>query len=181
MAFKPLPSRERLFKLLSYNPKTGKLYAKPRSPEDFKASGSISAETRAKQWNAVWAGREAFTAISASGHRVGNIDKRTLLAHRVVWKLVHGEEPGLIDHINRDPTDNRIENLREVTRAQNLLNSPVRKDASSGMRGVKRSRNGARWYAKITQNGKTRHIGTFDCWAHAIAARRKAEREHFLA
>lgn len=181
MASKPLPSRDRLFKLLSYNPKTGQLFAKSRGASEFKASGKISAETRAKQWNAVWAGKAVFTATSKAGYRVGHIDKRLLLAHRVIWKMVHGEDPELVDHINRDTTDNRIENLRVVNRAQNLLNSHVRKDASSGMRGVKRSRNGERWYAKITKNGKTRHIGVFDCWAQAMAARQKAEKEFFLA
>ncbi len=54
------------------------------------------------------------------------INKRRYLSHRLIFKLIHKKEPGTyIDHINQNKLDNRIENLREVTCAENAANTNI--------------------------------------------------------
>src|SRR5262249_22527605 len=92
-------------------------------------------------------GRLAGSTNSQGRFQV-RVDGRLYQAHRLVWLLHTGRFPvGEIDHINGDPLDNRISNLREATRAQNTANAKRRRDNSSGYKGV--SRNGNRWSAHV--------------------------------
>tara|TARA_R110000868_G_scaffold134284_4_gene346200 strand:+ start:204 stop:647 length:444 start_codon:yes stop_codon:yes gene_type:complete len=64
------------------------------------------------------------------------IDGTVYKAHRVIWLWVYGYFPTEIDHINRVRNDNRLVNLREVTRAQNMLNKSKYKNNASGITGI---------------------------------------------
>lgn len=99
-----------------------------------------------------------YTLLSVSDTE-GN--RRQIVAHRVAWYSVYGYEPGELDHINRDGFDNRIDNLREVSRSENCQNRSKFKNNSSGFRGVHKSRNG-KWIARIQVEGKRRTVGIFD-------------------
>lgn len=68
----------------------------------------------------------------------------TIALHHMVWVLVHGRFPTLIDHINGDKTDNRLENLREVSYSENNKNKihPWRPNAQTGLPGVCLKSNG---------------------------------------
>ena len=77
------------------------------------------------------------------------------LAHRLIWILLKGNIPkGLqIDHINRDKSDNRIENLRLVNHSENQINNEAKgytKDKSTGL-----------YMARIKRNGKSAYLGRF--------------------
>ena len=104
------------------------------------------------------------------------------LSHRVAWFLYYGEQPpNIIDHINGDPTDNRIENLRAATVAENLRNQATRKDNTSGFKGVCACPSGNGWTASI-RAGKVIHIGTYatkDEAAIAYAAASKVLHKEF--
>lgn len=66
--------------------------------------------------------------------RVGTV---RILAHRLVWALHHGDpQAQQVDHINRDRTDNRIENLRLATHAQQMRNRSLASHNTSGVKGA---------------------------------------------
>lgn len=89
-------------------------------------------------------------------------------------EIMGGRDGFIIDHVNRDPLDNRRENLRWATRSQNAINWP-RKNAL-GHRGV--FRNGSGFGARIKVFGRRIYLGTFAAVSEAAAAYERAA-EHF--
>lgn len=84
-----------------------------------------------------------------------------------------------VDHRNGDGLDNRRANLRVATFADNARNARLRKDNTSGFKGVKRA--GSRWYAQIRVNAKRLHLGSFATPEEAHAAYCRAATQHFGA
>lgn len=175
MASKPLPSQEELRALLDYEPETGALAWKPR-PAFLFAPGLYPAERLASIWNARFAGEPAFTTTTPSGYHYSSIDSRKVYAHRVIWKLVTGDEPVEVDHINGDPSDNRFTNLRSVSHAENGRNSKLPRDNRSGCIGVHWNSECSKWAAEIRANGQRHYLGLFATREAAAAARKAAER-----
>jgi hypothetical protein len=106
------------------------------------------------------------------------INGQLYLAHRLAWLYVYGVWPvNQIDHINRDRTDNRFENLREATNAQNCQNRPVQHNSTSGVSGVNWNKTLGKWHARISLNGQRRHVGWYKTKDEATAARLIAEAE----
>jgi len=103
--------------------------------------------------------KEAGTTTN-NGYIKIQINKIAYSAHRLVWVLFNKEIPvdKQIDHINRNRSDNRIENLRLATPSSNALNKPC-KISNTGIRGVSKDRD----YYKVsfTVNGKSIHVGNF--------------------
>jgi hypothetical protein len=102
------------------------------------------------------------------------IHNRKYLAHRLAWFYMIGRWPVEIDHINGNKIDNRFRNLRPATRAQNEGNKFLRKDSSSGVKGVRWDDTKEMWYAYITTNGVMKNLGYHKEMANAIAARQRA-------
>src|SRR6478752_2527259 len=91
---RPLPSKEELEKVLEYDPATGILKWKARDREYFASDGSW------KRWNARYVGTEALGSLAIQGHKQGHLFGGFVKSHRVIWKLVTGEEPDVVDHAN---------------------------------------------------------------------------------
>lgn len=84
-----------------------------------------------------------------------------------------------VDHIDRNPSNNRRSNLRLVTNQENSFNQGIRTDNTSGIRGVYWSNKSHWWCANIVINGKTKYLGHFKTKEDAERARLLAESKHF--
>ena len=115
-------------------------------------------------------------SIYSTGYRRIRIRGTRYRAHRLTWLWHHGSWPdGPLDHINGDRLDNRIENLRVVTTQENQKNRKVPCNNSSGVVGVCFHKQHQKWAAQIWIDGKPKHIGHFEDFNEAVAARKAAE------
>lgn len=99
------------------------------------------------------------------------------MAHRLAWFYIHGEWPETIDHKNGITVDNRLENLRAVTKSQNAMNRGVQINNILCVKGV--SKSGSKFVARIGVNGVTHYLGTFATVEEASEAYVKAAERHF--
>lgn len=111
-------------------------------------------------------GRQAGKIVSTGYITIGYRGK-SFFAHRLAWLIVYGREPyRVIDHINGIRTDNRIINLREADIWQNNANRSMRRDNTSGYKGVSFIRKRNKFAAQISiPNSRPRankHLGYFD-------------------
>ena len=105
---------------------------------------------------------------------------KKIKSHRLVFAMTHGRWPsGEVDHINGVRTDNRPENLREVTKSQNQQNRHSIGTTKTGCIGVTFCRTRKRWVAAITMNKMRKHLGYFHSIDEAAAARWRAEQQFF--
>jgi hypothetical protein len=97
-----------------------------------------------------------------------SIQNKTYILHRMIFLHQHGFLPNVIDHIDGDRFNNRIENLRAVTQQQNCLNSKRRNISQSGFKNVylqtqtKKSNWKRNWVVSLAVEGKRKYIGSFD-------------------
>lgn len=142
--------------------------------DDFRRILSYDQETGSITWvarnNRRKAGERAGRP-SVRGCIVITLHKRSYYAHRIAWLMVYGIWPdGIIDHINGDPADNRIANLRIASKAQNSHNRGRQKNNRSGFKGVCWHKRNKTWQASIVTCGKRKHLGRFDSAEEASAA-----------
>lgn len=171
---------ETIRELLHADAENGHLYFKVRSAKWF-AERAMPAEASARSWNSKYAGTLALNSMSDTGYKFGNLLGKPLKAHRVMWCHYYGEWPsGDLDHINRNKTDNRIENLRETSSHLNSSNTKRDPGAHSPYRGVtwiKRKRFPGKWKATIKHKMKTINLGLFDAELDAARAYNEAAKQ----
>lgn len=110
------------------------------------------------------------------GYRRVELNNKGYLVHRLIWLYVYGYFPeNEIDHINHIRDDNRLCNLREVTKSENAKNQSKHSTNKSGHLGVHWHKHQAKWCANITYNGKVISLGYYHNKEDAINARVKAE------
>lgn len=162
--------------LLDYDPLTGVLTWRKRP---IRPGPDVS---RDKGWNNRFAGKPAG-CLTPYGYILVGITptygtEEKVLGHRLAWAHYYGEWPvGHVDHRNRIRDDNRIENLRLASIAQNLANSGRRKDNTSGAKGVSFHASYGKWRARLNVNGREIFCEYFDSKVAAIEARRKIARK----
>lgn len=142
-----LPTSEYLHECFSYDQDTGSLIWKERPISHFENSNRDPAWEMRRR-NANLSGKN-FGSTHSHGYLRGSLDREMLYAHRVIWKMVHNEEPNIIDHVNGIPTDNRIQNLVSGTSSENSRNMKVFKNNTSGRSGVYFHTASGGWYSRI--------------------------------
>lgn len=113
------------------------------------------------------------------GYLFSEICQKIIKVHRLAWLLYYKEWPnGMIDHINGNPADNRIQNLRCVSHAENMKNCSLRIDNKSGVTGVSFDKWSNKWTVRIREGAgkKFLNIGRFRDFEDAVAARKEAEK-----
>lgn len=101
-------------------------------------------------------------SLSNRGYYQVGVGKKTYLVHRIAFLYVHGWLPETLDHVDGNRQNNRIENLRPATRAQNNRNARVRKDSVSGVKNVKWHKPLKKWLVSLRIDNKPSHIGVFE-------------------
>lgn len=103
-----------------------------------------------------------YCNLDRDGYVRVRVDGREYRAHRLIWEMFNGPIPDelLVDHIDGDVFNNRIENLRLATRGQNNANSRARSINSTNCKGV--TKIGSKYRARLTHNGQTVSLGTFN-------------------
>lgn len=100
--------------------------------------------------------------INVIGYRRIGFNCKRWLAHRLAWFYMTGEMPkNHIDHINLNRSDNRWCNLREATNAENMRNAGLRKDNTSGYKGVYWDKRISKWFASANFENKQHNLGYF--------------------
>lgn len=122
--------------------------------------------------------------VNELGYCIISVKNKLFSAHRLAWTYVHGEIPDEmeVDHINGNPSDNRIENLRLATRLQNAANRKMHKNNLSGFKGVyldSRRKNVKQWRASIVVQKKKHSLGIFSSPEDAHEAYKKAAEKYF--
>lgn len=116
-------------------------------------------------------GKRAGWQRSPGGYRQVGFKGQILYEHRLIWLLVTGRFPACqVDHINGIKDDNRLENLREASSSQNIVNIGAKRDNKSGAKNVHWCRTKQRWVAKVKLNGRTKHAGEFRDYEQAVEA-----------
>lgn len=127
--------------------------------------------------------------VMRNGDPVGSLTGRYLtvrycgslhLIHRIIYESVNGAiPPGMeIDHIDHDELNNKISNLRLVSRTENMRNRSLSKNNTSGVNGVSWDKVNNKWRVSFTTDGKTRTVGRFEDLDSAIQCRKGLERAY---
>lgn len=121
-----------------------------------------------KEGNLIWL--KPTSRKAKAGNIAGNLNKKcraigignkNYSAHRLIFLWHHGFLPEFIDHIDGNPFNNKIENLRQVTHQQNLFNSKKPITNSSGYKNVSWDSSTKKWRVRLTVDGKGKQFGLF--------------------
>ena len=156
---KPLPSQEELHALFEYSPTTG-LFTYKTKPNFRIKIGSVAG------------------TVKKTGYCFIKINGSLYQAARLAWMYVHGEDPGdlTVDHIDRNPSNNSIDNLRLATQSQQSFNRRIPKSLT-GIRGVHYNKKTGKYLAKTHFNGE-QTTKQFDTAEKAQAYYNKLRAEH---
>lgn len=176
MSFATLPDLEYLNNRLDYDSETG-IFLWKAMPESF-----FETKNAWSSWNSRFSGKEAGKKrpdgyVSVRMKYEGK--SHSNLLHRIAYKMCYWKDPdGFVDHINGVRSDNRICNIRVVTRSENQRNQQRRSNNTSGVMGVNWSKHANAWLVRITYDGKQKNLGYYKEFEEAVRVRLQAEKEH---
>ena len=148
---------EELRKKLIYNQINGKFYWK-----------KVSAT------NSYLVGKEAGCVDKQTNYIKIQVNHKLYYAHRLAWFYAHGFWPTELDHINRNRADNRLRNLREVSRSENQNNKNLARNNTSGYKGISWNQQEEKWHVSISKNKNRYWVGRFRHLDDALRARSAA-------
>lgn len=152
-------TQDELKDFLSYDAETG-VFTRKKYRSHLAKVGDVAG----------WADTKGYIRIE--------INHKPYAAHRLAWLYVYGRFPSeQIDHINGNPSDNRIANLRAASNSENQQNVGPKRNNKSGVVGVHWYTPRGVWRAAIKINGKYKSLGYFRSVAEAATARQLAEQE----
>jgi hypothetical protein len=131
---------------------------------DYREDGKLI-RRHAIMGNGNYAGRVVGTTpkgTRSSRYSVTKIHGQHWCVHKLIYLYHHGVVPSQLDHINRDTSDNRIENLRPANSSQNSCNRKLFSNNTSGCKGVSWIKESQKWLAHVSINNKTIRLGKFD-------------------
>lgn len=100
-------------------------------------------------------------SITPHGYRVIQLNNKIYKAHRLIYLMHNGHFPNQIDHIDGNKLNNKIENLREVTNAQNQCNITKRSNNTSGFKNVYLHKKTNKWQVRLQVNGRPKCFGLY--------------------
>ena len=128
--------------------------------------------------NSVPAGSIAGHTCKDTNYINVRVDGNTYKMHRLIYVWHHGYNPEReVDHKDQDTTNNKIDNLREVSQSCNIHNSKLRKDSTTGVKGVFWDYSTGKGFAHIRVNYVKERLGTFTKFEDAVMARYRRELE----
>ena len=136
-------TQEEAHRLFEY--RDGMLFWKEKPKCSRKTDGSLEAGT-----------------VTTGGYKKFTLQQKKYYVHQIVFLMQHGYTPPVVDHIDGNTTNNRIENLRASDKAKNACNSKTRKDNTSGCRGVAWHKKSNKWMVQVVQNKKPKYLGLYE-------------------
>jgi hypothetical protein len=125
-------------------------------------TGILTWKKRCSKFSNVVIGSEAGS-IGTKGYRRITFTDGQKEAHRIAFLMYYGYLPDCIDHIDRDPLNNKISNLRCATVAENTRNVGLTKSNKSGYKGISWNSRDMIWQCMISYKSKLKNIGSFKC------------------
>jgi len=148
---------EEVRRLFDYNPITGIMTRRVRTYSRNKIGDAVG-------FTCEW------------GHLRVRVNGMSCYVHRLIWAWVYGIYPKeQMDHINGNPTDNRLVNLRAATQSTNMRNRRISKNNTSGFHGVYWDKVKNTWRVQIQVDGKHKYLGRHKELDDAVRARKQAE------
>lgn len=117
--------------------------------------------------------------LDRDGYRQIHLVSMMVSVHRLIYYMHTGSFPAVIDHIDGDTGNNKIENLRPATVSKNSMNCKISIANTSGVKGVSWHKTTGKWAAYVRINGRQAALGLHDHIFDAACARRSAEMTHY--
>ena len=137
------PTKEEVVRLFDYDPTTGIV----------KRRVTVASNARTGQ---------VVGWLNSDGYLSVRVNKTNYKLHQIIWLYSYGcWQNGVIDHINRNKTDNRIANLRDTTIQVNNINKGVRSDNKTGVPNIAWRERDKLFYVACRRNGKQNYGGSF--------------------